>query len=493
MPTETNTVLLRREVIVRLIKGFLSDSFRKRADDLPFDMRPKYAEVPFRCCIHKERAILRERAIAVLGASVEQDDDKTPLGEYAQKSLDRKAPDQTVLTVVETACQGCTPNRIYVTDLCQGCVARPCTSACAFGAVSIKNGRSVIDGSKCKGCTKCMQVCPYGAIVKIKVPCEDACPVGAIAKNEKGHAQIDFSRCLSCGACVARCPFGAVAEKSQIIDILKALQSDKKVVALLAPAAAGQMPVGLGRIASGLIKAGFDAVLEVAQGADITAKTEAKDFQERMERGDSFMTTSCCAAYRELVKKSVPELRPYVSDTATPMHYTAQLAKRKYPDCVTVFVGPCVAKRMEGLQDGYIDYVMNFEEMGALFVALSIELSACEEYVFETPSSKQGRNFAVTGGVAESIRVAGSTGVSDFRPVCVDGLNAKVIREMTLWAKKKATVPGNIIEVMACTGGCVSGAGCLNNQKAAAKKVTAYAEQGAELTPDPANGELEKK
>ena len=64
MQTEVNTVLLRREVMVRLIKAFLSGDFQKQADALPFDMRPKHAEVPFRCCIHKERAILRERAIA---------------------------------------------------------------------------------------------------------------------------------------------------------------------------------------------------------------------------------------------------------------------------------------------------------------------------------------------------------------------------------------------------------------------------------------------
>ena len=481
MQIEANTALLRREVLVRLIKGFLSDDFQRQADELPYDMRPKYAEVPFRCCIHKERAILRERTIAALGFSVEADDEKTRLGEYAQKASERSCLDETVLTVAETACHGCTPNRIYVTDLCQGCVARPCMASCSFRAISIKKGRASIDGSKCKGCTKCMQVCPYSAIVKIKVPCEEACSVGAIAKNEKGYAQIDVDRCLSCGACVARCPFGAVAEKSQIIDILKAIRSDKKVVAMLAPAAVGQMPVTMGQTAAGLIKAGFDVVMEVAEGADITAEKEAEDFQERMARGDSFMTTSCCAAYRELVRKNIPELKPYMSETETPMHYTAQEAKRKYPDCVTVFVGPCVAKRKEGLQDEFVDYVMNFEEMGALFVAMSIELAVCEEYVFETASSKQARNFAVTGGVAESVRVAGSGKITDFRPHCIDGLDPKTLRDMLFWAKKKLPAPGNILEVMACSGGCVAGAGCLNNQKAAAKKVASYAAQGKNI------------
>lgn len=483
MQTEVNTVLLRREILVRLIKSFLSENFESNADAIPFDMRPKHAEVPFRCCIHKERAILRERAIAALGASVENDDDKTHLSEYARRAAERAKPDDTVLTVIETACQGCVPSRIYVTDLCQGCVARPCATACNFGAISFKNGRSVIDGEKCKSCTKCMQVCPYSAIVKIKVPCEDVCPVGAITKNGAGHAQIDVSRCLSCGACMANCPFGAVAEKSQVIDILKAVKSGKKVVAMIAPAVAGQVPVSINKVASGFVKAGFDVVMEVAEGADITARTEAKDFAERMEKGDKFMTTSCCAAYRELVEKIVPELKPYVSETHTPMHYTAELAKKKYPGCVTVFVGPCVAKRREGLHDEFVDYVMNFEEMGALFVALNIELSQCEDYVFETESSKHARNFALTGGVAESVKAAGGEKVN-VCAACVNGLNPKAIREMQMWAKKGECPAGNLVEVMACEGGCVAGASCLNNKKIAAKGVASYAEKGKDLTPE---------
>ena len=103
MQTEVNTVLLRREVMVRLIKAFLSGDFLKQADGVPFDMRPKHAEVPFRCCIHKERAILRERAIAALGGSIEEDDDKTHLSEYAARALERERPDETVLTVIDTA------------------------------------------------------------------------------------------------------------------------------------------------------------------------------------------------------------------------------------------------------------------------------------------------------------------------------------------------------------------------------------------------------
>ena len=110
-------------------------------------------------------------------------------------------------------------------------------------------------------------------------------------------------------------------------------------------------------------------------------------------------------------------------------------------------------------------------------------LSTCEDYVFEAESSKQARNFALTGGVAESVRFA-AAGKVDVRPTCVNGLNPKVVREMMTWAKKGECPQGNIVEVMACEGGCVTGAACLNNKKLAARGVAAYAEKGNDIKTD---------
>lgn len=469
----SNTTHLKREILVRIIRAFLNDEI-KDLTKLPFEMRPKNAEVPYRCCIYKERAILRQRAVAGLGLAVENDDEMTSLADYAQQALEREKPEEKILTVVETACKGCVPSRVYVTELCQGCVARPCVSTCKFGAIQIKDGKSVIDGDKCKNCGMCMQVCPYSAIVKLKVPCEDACPVNAIAKNEQGHAEIDFDKCISCGACERACPFAAVHEKSQIIDILKEIKAGKKVVAMLAPAVVGQLPTSVNKIAQALIQCGFSDVMEVAVGADITARTEAEDYRERMERGDEFMTTSCCAAYNELVDKHVPELKPFRSETRTPMHYTAELVKKQDPDAVAVFVSPCVAKRKETQHDEYTDYVMSIEEMGALFVALNIEVANCEDFEFAQEASKEGRFFSVTGGVAESVKVA-LKDFPEFYPTCINGLNTKSVRDLKNWAKKGACPEGNIVEVMACEGGCVAGPVCLNNKRITTKKVTEYA------------------
>lgn len=469
-----NTTRLKREVLVRLIRAYIHDEM-DAIRELPFQMRPKHGEAPYRCCIYKERAVLRQRAIAGMGLSIENDDEMTSLNKYGKECIKREKPEENILTVVDAACQGCVPSQIYVTELCQGCVARPCVSTCKFGAISIQNGRSVIDPEKCKKCGMCMSVCPYSAIVKLKVPCEDACPVGAIQKNEMGHAVIDFSKCISCGACVANCPFGAVHEKSQIIDILKQIRRGKKVVAMLAPAVVGQLPVSINKIAQALIHCGFSDVIEVAQGADITAKTEAEDFKERMEKGDKFMTTSCCAAYNELVDKHIPEMKPFRSETRTPMHYTAELVKKNNPSALTVFVGPCVAKKKEGQKDEFTDYVMNFEEMGALFVAMNIEVAECKDFEFGYDASKEARNFSITGGVAESVNVALKEDAKNLQPTCINGMNPKAARDLKNWAKKGECPEGNLVEVMVCEGGCVAGAACINNKKITTKKVQEYA------------------
>ena len=462
---------LKKEILVRIIKAFLSDNFEEQTRLIPFAMRPKGMEVPYRCCIYKERAIIKDRTIAGLGFPIEEDDETVSLGTYAKKALARTEIDDKNLTVLQAACKGCATNRIYVTDLCQGCVARPCTTACKFGAVSIVNGKSVIDDSKCKKCKMCVNACPYNAIVKISVPCEDSCPVGAIKKDETGFASIDYTKCINCGRCTAACPFGAVHEKSQIIDILKAIKSEKKVIAMVAPSIAGQFPGDIYQLKSAIIKAGFDDVYEVAQGADITATNEAKEFVERMEKGDSFMTTSCCAGYNQLIKKHLPEIKPFVSDTKTPMYYTAELVKKEFPDAITVFVSPCVAKRAESFENKNVDYVMNYEELGALFVAKQIQITECEPAKYIVESSKQARCFGFTGGVADSVKAALPEEES-IKPLVINGLNKDSIRQLKKFATSGICDDGcNMVEVMCCEGGCIGGNATINNQKTAKKLI----------------------
>ncbi len=467
---------LKTEILVRIIKAFLKENFEENVRLIPYQMRPKGCEVPFRCCVYKERAIIKDRTIAGLGIAIENDDEQTLLSTYAKQALGRKTPDENTLTVLEAACKGCVPSRVFVTNLCQGCVARPCVNACGFEAISIVKGKSVIDGKKCKGCMKCVKVCPYSAIVKMKVPCEDSCPVSAIAKDENGNAKIDFAKCISCGKCVNSCPFGAVHEKSQIIDVLKHIKSGKKVIAMLAPAIMGQLPCTPQQLHSAIKKTGFSEVYEVAQGADITSKNEAIDFAERMENGAEFMTTSCCAGYNELVVKHLKEIKPFVSHTKTPLYYTAGIVKNEHPEAIQVFFSPCVAKRKEVQLNPNIDYVISFEELGALLIAMKIEVSTCEETEFKAKASKEGREFALSGGVARAVESLIDEDMI-LKTHHINGLTKETIRELKKYAKKGECSLGNLIEVMSCEGGCIAGNATMNSLKTAFKQISDYGEK----------------
>ena len=506
------TIHIKKEILVRIIKAFLSDDFEEQARLIPYDMRPKGMEVPYRCCVYKERAIIKNRVIAGLGFSIEEDDETASLAKYAKRANERTEINEKHLTVLQSACKGCNSNKIYVTDLCQGCVARPCVSSCKFGAISIVNGRSVIDETKCKKCQMCVKACPYNAIVKISVPCEDACPVGAIKKDETGFASIDYDRCISCGRCTSACPFGAVHERSQIIDILKAMKEGKKVIAMIAPAIAGQFPGNIYQLKTAIKQVGFTDVYEVAQGADITAHNEAEEFLERMNEAKEksaewldewvneggydaketdakeddgvirhFMTTSCCAGYNQLVKKHLPEIKPFVSDTKTPAYYTAEIVKKDIPDAVTVFVSPCVAKRAEGFENPNIDYIMNFEELGALFIAKKIQIADCEESEYPVESSKHARNFGFTGGVADSVKAALPDG-ADIKPCVINGLNKDAIRQLKKYAASGECEGGcNLIEVLCGEGGCIGGNATVNNQKMAKKQIDTLAQNSKDI------------
>lgn len=480
MNSDSQAGHLKKEILIRLVKAFLSEDFEKAARLIPYEMRPKGCEVPYRCCVYKERAIIKDRTIAGLGFSIENDDEQTLLSEYAAKALKRKKVEENPLTVLEAACKGCVPSRIFVTDLCQGCVARNCINTCKFGAINIINNKAIIDGAKCKNCKQCINVCPYNAIVKVKVPCEDSCPVDAIAKNESGYARIDFDKCISCGKCVSACPFGAVHEKSQIIDILKNIKAGKKVIAMVAPSIAGQFPGNLYQLHTALLKAGFSKVYEVAQGADITAKTEAKDFKKRMDENEPFMTTSCCAGYNQLVEKHLKEIKPFVSETKTPLFYIAEIAKKEHPDSVTVFISPCVAKRKEGLEEENVDFVMNFEELGAVLIAKKIDIIECEETPFPKESSKQGRNFALTGGVAEAVKKA-SKDETKICPCHLNGLNKQSIKDLKKMAADKNCPEGNIVEIMCCEGGCIGGNATISSQKTATKLITDFSNKSKDI------------
>ena len=476
---ENRATYIRRELQAKVLKLFFAGALESDIDDLPRRLYPRRREA-IRCCIYKDRAITVYRLMAILGISIEgEPDDPRPLREYARQALTRETVAEPVLTVIDEGCSACVQNNYYVTDACRGCVARPCTINCPREAISFQRDRAKIDPAACVNCGRCQGVCPYNAIVYQPVPCEEGCPVGAIRKDERGREYIDYSLCIFCGRCTRACPFGAIMERSQIIDVARCIQAGKNVVAMVAPSIVGQFPGTLSQTVAGIRAAGFTHVLEVASGADVTAQKEAAEFVERLEDGEGMMGTSCCPAYTEAVKKHAQDFEKYVSSTRTPMSYTAEMAAEQYPEAVKVFIGPCIAKKFEGIHDANIDYVLTYEELGAFFMARDIDTAALKASDFDvTTATKHGRGFPVTCGVTEAVAhyVGGRASV---QPVLIDGLRKKGLKQLRAFAKGKA--PGNLIEVMSCEGGCICGPGVVSNPKQTDRALKAFlAEADAE-------------
>lgn len=457
----------RRELLIKLSKLLVTDQLVEEIERIPIEMRPKKKQ-PIRCCVHKDRAVLKYKLMAILGYNVnDEEDELTPLSEYAKKSLERKEFTDTILTVVDEACSACVQVSYTVTNLCRGCEGRPCKMNCPKEAIQMINGQAHIDHDKCVNCGLCQKACPYHAIVYIPIPCEEACPVGAISKDEDGIEHIDKEKCINCGKCITACPFGAVMEKSHLVQIHKSLKSNNKNVAVVAPAIVGQFKAEAINIFEAVKRLGFDDVIEAAEGADITVANETAELKERLEEGHTFMTSSCCPAYTALIDKHITDLKPQVSHTYSPMIYAAEIAKKKYPDAKVTFVGPCIAKKYEGFHAENIDFVMNFEEFGAYIIANDIDINECGDGVVNTSITGYARGFAASGGVTNAITAVADI---DFKPLVIDGLDKKNISMLKAFAKK-APAANNFIEIMSCEGGCIGGPCVINNPKVAKRQL----------------------
>lgn len=458
---------IRRELAIRLVRYFDTKTLRDKLDRIPVRLRPKN-EPSSRCCVYHDRAVIKYRLMALLGYSIEDEKDESKtLAAYLDELIAEidagKDPYAGLehrdmpLSVCGPACSGCPDSKVVTTSNCRGCFARPCMYNCPKKAVSIVGGRSVIDQSLCIKCGKCVTACPYHAIVKTSVPCEEVCPVNAIKKNEFGIAQIDFSKCIFCGKCFDHCPFGAVMERSQLMEILLAMKRGEKLVAMIAPAVAKQFPGTVEQLLTACVKAGFGDAMEVALGAERTTRHETAEFIERFTADPkTLMTTSCCPAWVNLVEKHLPDVMKHVSTTPSPMVYTHQIVREKDPSARTVFIGPCVAKRGEARRKG-VDFVLSIEELGAILAARKVDVIACEPYPTERPAEETARGYSHSGGVTAAVVAEAKKSLPDFKLAAkqFDGIDKKTCAMVKLYAAGK--LPANFLEVMACPGGCDHG------------------------------------
>jgi [FeFe] hydrogenase (group B1/B3) len=456
--------VIKRKIDTEVLKAFFAGTLQESVDKLPIKIIPRDRD-PNRCCVYKERAMVRYRIMALLGIDIEQeDDDYRSLASYVQQSWEIVPSVFPLLSTIAPGCSSCPDEQYRITDSCRGCFARPCIANCPKEAIRFVNGRAFIDEQRCIKCGKCLDVCPFHAVIQVPVPCEHACPVDAIHKNAQGFVEIDRDICINCGHCSRSCPFGAIVERSSLLHVADMLKGEQKVIAMVAPAIEGQFPGSLGQIIAGLKAVGFSDVVEVAEGAQITASHEAHEVGERIEAGFPFMTTSCCPAYMQLVDKHVPTLSAYRSQARSPMAYTAHICSDRYPQAKLVFIGPCLAKKVEAADVPEISSVITFTELASLFVARDVDIREMPEdpMVSKAHPFSDCREFAVAQGVANSVLRRCD---NPLQTLNINGIDRKTVRIMKTWTKK---VPeAQLVEVMCCEGGCLAGPGVLVNPKIA--------------------------
>lgn len=460
---DTKVQYLKYKVLREVAKEAWNDTLLENVMSIPQTIVPGKTPT-MRCCVYKERAILGERVKIAMGG-------------------DKNNPN--VIEVIDIACDECPAAGYEVTDSCRGCLAHRCEEACKRGAISFDHNHVAhIDKTKCVECGQCAKVCPYFAIVNRKRPCQIACKVKAISINEDNAAAIDNSKCIQCGACVYQCPFGAISDKSYILNVIDLIKKSKqnteyKVYAIVAPSISSQFTYGkLGQVIKGLKELGFFTVVEAALGADMVAQAESKELSEK-----GFLTSSCCPAFVQYIKNSFPDLLPFVSHNLSPMATLAKYLKTTDEKAKVVFIGPCTAKKAEARLDTvkpYIDEVITFEELQALFDSKDINITTLEEDVLDN-ASYFGRIFARSGGLSDAVLEGLKEQNIDFdlKACACDGIEACHI---ALLKKRKNVLDANFIEGMACVGGCIGGAGCLTHGERNKAGVDKYGKEALEKT-----------
>lgn len=361
------------------------------------------------------------------------------------------------------------------------------------------------DANKCILCGDCVRVCNevqnVGAInfanrgSKMKVACSFDKPIGE-------------SNCVGCGQCAAVCPTAAIIVKNDSHLLWKHLnREDTIAVAQIAPAVrvAVAKEFGyqgenvMGKIVASLRRMGFDYIFDTSTSADLTVMEESKEFVERLTTGGTLpLFTSCCPAWVKYCENEYPEMLPNVSTCRSPMQMFASVIHEQFKDSgkkvLSVAIMPCTAKKSEAARDEFkdengkqlVDYVITTQELISMIKETGIIFNEIEPESVDMPFGTMtgaGVIFGVTGGVTEAVirRVSQDKSISSLRNLAFEGVRGfNGIKEFELLLDDKTikicVVNGlknvapimerikngekfDLIEVMACPNGCISGGG----------------------------------
>lgn len=322
-----------------------------------------------------------------------------------------------------------------------------------------------------------------------KTKCEVACRYDAISRTEDDSTFISPSLCVGCRECIDKCEAGNIAERIDQTAVASVLNSDKKVYAMIAPAFTGQFSENVtpGKLRTAFKLLGFEGMVEVALFADILTLKEALHFDRAIQNEEDYMLTSCCCPiWYAAVNASPGELKNKIPHSVSPMVACGRTIKKLHPDSLTVFIGPCLAKKAEAQRDDKmksVDFVMTFKEASELFEIAGINPELLEEDD-RFHSSEAGICYAYTGGVSRAVEETLKALIPD-RKITFRGIAANGIKECKSILKdiEEKRISANFYEGMGCEGGCVGGPGRLKSVEEGKNHVSRYGKNAEYKTP----------
>ncbi len=323
-----------------------------------------------------------------------------------------------------------------------------------------------------------------------KQKCAEVCFFRAIGHDEHGNATIAGDNCVGCGDCMIACEKNNLAEIKEAVPMFDLINEGKRpVYAMIAPAYISQFSsdVTPGKLRTAFKQLGFAGMIEVALFADILTLKEALEFDKSIQSDKDYLLTSCCCPmWIAMIKKVYNTLVPHLPPSVSPMAACGKAIKALYEDAVTVFIGPCLAKKAEAREKdllGAVDFVLTFEEIRDILEAADIQPATLKEDVRDH-SSRAGRRYAVTSGVSEAVKSTLARLKPD-RAIPITAQHADGIRACKAMLQDilAGNVRANFIEGMGCVGGCVGGPKALIDKDEATRNVNAYGNEAAYATP----------
>ena len=302
--------------------------------------------------------------------------------------------------------------------------------------------------NNCKDCYKCIRTCSVKAI--------------SFAHDQ---AQILPNECILCGSCFVACPQKAKQIRDDVQLVKGMIASGKRVVCSLAPSFIADFHVhDLSDMETALSALGFAKVQETAVGAQLVSDAYAEIMRAQKQ---SVLISSCCPSINLLVQKYYPTMLPYLAKVLTPAQAHCRLLKQEDPDCRTVFIGPCIAKKDEADNSPYIDAALTYDELRSWMADSHVQLPRATGI---TQSGKRSRFYPATGGILKATEV-----VPGYRRVAIDGVEncRMVFNEL-----ERGGISNVFIEMSACEGSCINGP-CIREHRErrvkGALRVDAYA------------------